>query len=238
MAQLSVPITPPMESTGDVLMTLETQDGIALQGYSFGAAKPAAGEVVFQTGMVGYPESITDPSYEGQILVITYPLVGNYGVPDRELFDEDYEPALPKYFESNKIHIAGLVVAHYTEEYSHWLAKSSLGKWLQEQGIPAIYGVDTRSLTKRLREKGSTLGRLAIQNSDYKSEEIISQSKSNPQNWKKFFNVPEFDDPNVKNLVAKVSTDKPILYTPKKPMKILNWVKMVNQLESLSLMLG
>ena len=216
MAQLSVPITPPMESTGDVLMTLETQDGIALQGYSFGAAKPAAGEVVFQTGMVGYPESITDPSYEGQILVITYPLVGNYGVPDRELLDEDYEPALPKYFESNKIHIAGLVVAHYTEEYSHWLAKSSLGKWLQEQGIPAIYGVDTRSLTKRLREKGSTLGRLAIQNSDYKSEEIISQSKSNPQNWKKFFNVPEFDDPNVKNLVAKVSTDKPILYTPKK----------------------
>ena len=189
MAQLSVPITPPMESTGDVLMTLETQDGIALQGYSFGAAKPAAGEVVFQTGMVGYPESITDPSYEGQILVITYPLVGNYGVPDRELLDEDYEPALPKYFESNKIHIAGLVVAHYTEEYSHWLAKSSLGKWLQEQGIPAIYGVDTRSLTKRLREKGSTLGRLAIQNSDYKSEEIISQSKSNPQNWKKFFNV-------------------------------------------------
>ena len=91
MAQLSVPITPPMESTGDVLMTLETQDGIALQGYSFGAAKPAAGEVVFQTGMVGYPESITDPSYEGQILVITYPLVGNYGVPDRELLDEDYD---------------------------------------------------------------------------------------------------------------------------------------------------
>ena len=78
---------------------------------------------------------------------------------------------------------------------------------------------------------------MAIQNSDYKSEEIISQSKSNPQNWKKFFNVPEFDDPNVKNLVAKVSTDKPILYTPK-PMKILNWVKMVNQLESLLLMLG
>ena len=142
-----------MESTGDVLMTLETQDGIALQGYSFGAQVPAAGEVVFQTGMVGYPESITDPSYEGQILVITYPLVGNYGVPDRELKDDDYEPALPKYFESNQIHIAGLVVAHYTEEFSHWLAKSSLGQWLKEQNIPAIYGVDTRALTKRLREK-------------------------------------------------------------------------------------
>lgn len=115
MAKLSVPISPPMESTGDRLMTLETQDGIALQGYSFGAEVPAAGEVVFQTGMVGYPESITDPSYEGQILVITYPLVGNYGVPDRKLLDDDYTPALPKYFESNRIHIAGLVVAHYTE---------------------------------------------------------------------------------------------------------------------------
>ena len=80
---LSGPITPPMESTGNKLMTLETKDGIALQGYSFGAPVTAAGEVVFQTGMVGYPESITDPSYEGQILVITFPMVGNYGVPDR-----------------------------------------------------------------------------------------------------------------------------------------------------------
>ena len=158
---LSAPITPPMkEACGDRLMTLETHDGIALQGYSFGAPVTAAGEVVFQTGMVGYPESITDPSYEGQILVITYPLVGNYGVPDRNLKDEDV-PQLPKYFELSRIHIAGLVVAHYTEEYSHWLAKSSLGQWLKEQGVPAIYGVDTRSLTKRLREKGSTLGRLA-----------------------------------------------------------------------------
>ena len=217
MAQLSVPISPPMESTGDVLMTLETQDGIALQGYSFGAQVPAAGEVVFQTGMVGYPESITDPSYEGQILVITYPLVGNYGVPDRELKDDDYEPALPKYFESNKIHIAGLVVAHYTEEFSHWLAKSSLGQWLKEQNIPAIYGVDTRALTKRLREKGSTLGRFALQKPSLKSDDIIADKSGN---WKQFFDVPEFDDPNVKNLVAKVSTKKPVLYTPKEGVKL------------------
>lgn len=203
----SGPITPPMESTGDQLMTLETQDGIALQGYSFGAPVSAAGEVVFQTGMVGYPESITDPSYEGQILVITYPLVGNYGVPDRELKDLDV-PELPRYFESSKIHIAGLVVAHYTEEYSHFLAKSSLGQWLKEQGIPAIYGVDTRSLTKRLREKGSTLGRLALQNS--KSPEAFDSKL-----WKKHFEIPEWDDPNVKNLVAKVSVKKPVLYSPK-----------------------
>ncbi|CAI5756041.1 unnamed protein product [Candida verbasci] len=210
-AKLSVPISPPMESTGDRLMTLETQDGIALQGYSFGAEVPSAGEIVFQTGMVGYPESITDPSYEGQILVITYPLVGNYGVPDRKLFDEDYEPALPKYFESNRIHIAGLVVAHYAEEYSHWLAKSSLGQWLKEQNIPAIYGVDTRALTKRLRENGSTLGRLALQHKKFKSDDIINDKSGD---WKQYFDVPEFDDPNVKNLVSKVSTKEPILYSP------------------------
>ncbi|CUM54870.1 unnamed protein product [Debaryomyces tyrocola] len=214
MAQISNPITPPMKSTGDRMMTLETQDGIALQGYSFGAPVAAAGEVVFQTGMVGYPESITDPSYEGQILVITYPLVGNYGVPDRSLKDDDV-PELPKCFESNKIHIAGLVVAHYTEEYSHFLAKSSLGQWLQEQGIPAIYGVDTRSLTKRLREKGSTLGRLALQKSSSMSSEIIETSK-----WEQHFEIPEWDDPNVKNLVAKVSTKEPVLYTPKNDVKV------------------
>lgn len=189
-------------------MTLETQDGIALQGYSFGAPVTAAGEVVFQTGMVGYPESITDPSYEGQILVITYPLVGNYGVPDRELRDEDV-PELPKYFESNRIHIAGLVVAHYTEEFSHFLAKSSLGQWLKEQNIPAIYGVDTRSLTKRLRDTGSTLGRLALQTSP--SPEAFGATT-----WRQHFEIPEWDDPNVKNLVAKVSTKEPVLYTPVK----------------------
>ncbi|WLF79192.1 Carbamoyl-phosphate synthase [Lodderomyces elongisporus] len=211
MSKVSVPISPPMESTGDRLMTLETQDGVALQGYSFGAEVPAAGEVVFQTGMVGYPESITDPSYEGQILVITYPLVGNYGVPDRELKDDDYTPALPKYFESNRIHIAGLVVAHYTEEFSHFLAKSSLGQWLKEQNIPAIYGVDTRALTKKLREKGSTLGRLALQKTGIKSDQVIADKSGN---WKQYFDVPEYDDPNVKNLVAKVSTKEPVLYTP------------------------
>ncbi|CAK7896628.1 protein Ura2p [[Candida] anglica] len=209
----SGPITPPMESTGDRLMTLETQDGVALQGYSFGAPVTAAGEVVFQTGMVGYPESITDPSYEGQILVITFPLVGNYGVPDRELRDEDV-PELPRYFESNKIHIAGLVVAHYTEEYSHFLAKSSLGQWLKEQGIPAIYGVDTRALTKRLRDTGSTLGRLALQSAEVAPAEALVAST-----WKNHFDIPEWDDPNVKNLVAKVSTKKPVLYTPANPVK-------------------
>lgn len=213
MARLSAPISPPMESTGDRLMTLETKDGNALQGYSFGAQTSAAGEVVFQTGMVGYPESITDPSYEGQILVITYPLVGNYGVPDRELKDDIVEE-LPKYFESNRIHIAGLIVAHYTEEYSHYLAKSSLGQWLQKEGIPAMYGVDTRALTKKLRNGGSTLGRIAIQAQGTNHDEVVGA-----ENWTQYFDVPEWDDPNVKNLVAHVSTKKPVLYTPKSNVK-------------------
>lgn len=200
-----------MESTGDRLMTLQTKDGLTLQGYSFGAPVTAAGEVVFQTGMVGYPESITDPSYEGQILVITYPLVGNYGVPDRNLKD-DVVKDLPKYFESNRIHIAGLVVAHYTEEYSHYLATSSLGQWLQEEGIPAIYGVDTRALTKVLRNQGSTLGRLALQ----KASVTESVGLLGVSDWESSFDVPEYDDPNVKNLVAKVSIKEPKLYTPAK----------------------
>lgn len=202
------PISPSFEQLGTKLVTLETQDGIAIQGYSFGADVAAAGELVFQTGMVGYPESITDPSYEGQILVITYPLVGNYGVPDRTLMD-DVVKSLPKYFESNRIHVAGLVVAHYTEEYSHYLAKSSLGEWLKEQGVPAIYGVDTRSLTKRLREKGSTLGRFCL-----KKDSVDVDTALADVDWKKNFKTIEWIDPNVENLVAKVSTKKPIVYDP------------------------
>ncbi|KAF2765236.1 bifunctional carbamoylphosphate synthetase/aspartate transcarbamylase [Teratosphaeria nubilosa] len=148
-------------------MALELKDGENVlrfaEGRSFGAHRSVAGEVVFSTGMVGYPESITDPSYRGQILVITFPLVGNYGVPSRE--DRDALGDLPAHFEAAQIHIAGLVVASYAgEEYSHHLAGSSLGQWLKEQNVPAVCGVDTRALTKRLREKGSTLGRLLMQN--------------------------------------------------------------------------
>ena len=109
--------------------------------------------------MVGYPEALTDPSYRGQILVLTYPLIGNYGVPDDNVRDE-YD--LPKYFESNNIHISGLVVSSYSWEHSHWAAQKSLSKWLCDNKIPGIYGVDTRALTKKLREYGSILGRLHV----------------------------------------------------------------------------
>lgn len=109
--------------------------------------------------MVGYPEALTDPSYRGQILVLTYPMVGNYGVPDESVKDEI---GLPKFFESKEIHIAGLIVSQYCWEHSHWNAQKSLAKWMAEYNVPGMYGVDTRALTKKLREMGSLLGRIEI----------------------------------------------------------------------------
>jgi carbamoyl-phosphate synthase (ammonia) len=109
--------------------------------------------------MVGYPESLTDPSYQGQILTLTSPMVGNYGVPDRTVMDEY---GLPKFFESHKIHATGLLVQNYSHHYSHWNASSSLGSWLKEEGVPGLCDIDTRMLTKKIRETGSMLGRIEI----------------------------------------------------------------------------
>ena len=133
---------------------LVLEDGSAFSGFSFGADGPAVGEVVFNTGMVGYPESFTDPSYHGQILALTYPLIGNYGVP------ADLERDLSKNYESAKIHIAGLVVSEYSAFHHHWTAERSLVDLLISQGIPGIECVDTRALTKRLRREGTMRGRI------------------------------------------------------------------------------
>lgn len=190
------------------LFCLELEDGSAYQGYSFGAPKSMAGELVFQTGMVGYPESVTDPSYRGQILVITFPLAGNYGVPSRETLD-DILRDLPAHFESNEIHIAGLVTASYSgEDYSHFLATSSLGTWLKEQGIPAMYGVDTRALTKHIREKGSMLGRMLLKKEKPEVSGVngVNGIIGGPQSmreWKPYFDTIEWVNPNEKNLVAE-----------------------------------
>ena len=117
------------------------------QGLSFGAeVNSVSGECVFQTGMVGYPESLTDPSYRGQILVLTFPLIGNYGVPSRDVVDDF---SLKKYFESNEIHITGLIIGQYSQEFSHYLAKSS-SSWFKENNIPALYGIDTRAFTEKI----------------------------------------------------------------------------------------
>ena len=165
--------------------TLTLEDGTVLIGRSFGFDKPCAGEVVFNTAMSGYPESLTDPSYSGQILVTTYPLIGNYGVPA----DSDTQ-GLSDSFESEKIHCEAIVCQDYSQDYSHWEASRSLAQWLKEQQIVGIEGIDTRALTKRLREKGSMLGKITIEGCD----DI------------------EFHDPNKENLVAKVSCKEVIEY--------------------------
>lgn len=181
-----------LESKGEIAH-LHLEDGSPpITGRSFGASTTCRGEVVFNTGMVGYPEALTDPSYRGQILVLTFPLIGNYGVPSSDVVDEY---GLPRYFESREIHIAGLVVSSYSWEHSHWAAFKSLAEWLKEHNVPGIYGVDTRALTMKIRDAGAMLGSLVV--------------KPPPQS------VPEegqFEDPNQRNLVAEVSTKKVTVY--------------------------
>lgn len=140
------------------------EDGSAFAGFSFGADCSAVGEVVFNTGMVGYPESFTDPSYSGQILALTYPLIGNYGVP------ADFEKELSHAYESAHVHIAGLVVSEYSEVHHHWSAARGLSDLLLDEGIPGIEGVDTRALTKRLRENGTMAGIITNDPSNAKIE--------------------------------------------------------------------
>ena len=134
-------------------------DGTEFCGWAFGAAGNVTGEVVFNTAMTGYPESLTDPSYAGQILVTTYPLIGNYGVPDTG----DAGNGLPLFMESGRIHAKALVVADYSERYSHWNAQESLDAWLKREGVPGITGIDTRRLTMLLREHGVMMGRIVME---------------------------------------------------------------------------
>ncbi|HAU40222.1 MAG: Carbamoylphosphate synthase small subunit, carbamoyl-phosphate synthase small subunit [Candidatus Peregrinibacteria bacterium GW2011_GWF2_43_17] len=162
--------------------SLVLEDEVILTGKSFGATTNSEGEVVFNTGMMGYPESFTDPSYRGQILTLTYPLIGNYGVPNTEL-------------ESNNIHIRGLVVSEYSTNFNHWNAEKSLDKWLKEHAIPGITGIDTRALTQKIREKGTMLG------------QIVTHAEPHPPLKFKPFKAPDSE-----NLVAEVSTKKPITY--------------------------
>ena len=170
---------------------LVLKDGSVFPGVAFGAPRPAAGEVVFTTGMVGYPEALTDPSYRGQILVFTYPSQGNYGVPHWAAVDpvpdgaQDVLPSRP--FESNRIHLSGVVCASYSEHYSHRSAAAGLGEWLVSQGVPALTGIDTRALTKTIRMHGALLGRIEMEGEP----------------------VPEFEDPNLRNLVSEVSARRP-----------------------------
>ena len=173
------------------MATLLLQDGSRWEGQSFGAERESDGEVVFSTGMTGYTESMTDPSFRGQILVATYPLIGNYGVPTEELNEWGFS----KHFESEAIHVRGLVVAQVSDTYSHHAAVSSLQNWMTHHKIPGITGIDTRALTKKLREHGVMLGR--ITQSEAGSEELVAIS-----------------DPNDVHLVSEVSCEHPVTYDP------------------------
>lgn len=203
MPMLSGLAAPHEGADAGTAVRLELKDGATYLGVGFGAHKSVAGELVFQTGMVGYPESITDPSYKGQILVVTFPLVGNYGVPSRDTRDEILSD-LPAHFEANQIHISGLVVASYSgEDYSHHLATSSLGTWLKEQGIPAMYGVDTRALTKRIRDGGSMLGKMMVKAENQTNGMVNGHIGQNEYVTAPSFEDVEWDDPNTRNLVAE-----------------------------------
>ena len=137
-------------------VTLVLQDGTKFHGKSFGYDAPVAGEVVFNTAMMGYPESLTDPSYAGQLVTLTFPLVGNYGVPPFTFGAE----GLPTFMESDHIHASAIVVSDYSEQYSHWNANESLAEWLKREQVPGITGIDTRELTKVLREHGVMMGQI------------------------------------------------------------------------------
>lgn len=139
-------------------VTLTLSDGTQFHGQSFGYDKPVAGEVVFNTAMMGYPESLTDPSYAGQILSLTFPLVGNYGVPNFSIEAN----GLATFMESNKIYASAIIVADYSEQYNHWNAKESLADWLKREQVPGITGIDTRQLTKVLREHGVMMGKITF----------------------------------------------------------------------------
>ena len=158
----------------DVILVLE--DGTKFKGKSFGYDAPVAGEVVFNTAMMGYPESLTDPSYAGQLMVLTYPLVGNYGVP-RFSFEEN---GLPTFMESDRIYASAIIVSDYSEQYSHWNANESLGDWLKREKVPGVTGIDTRQLTKVLREHGVMMGKIIF--SDY-SEYSEYSEKYDSINW-------------------------------------------------------
>ncbi|OWB58534.1 hypothetical protein B5S28_g4579 [[Candida] boidinii] len=168
--------------------TLTIRDGPVFNGYSFGADKNVSGEAVFTTSLVGYPESMTDPSYRGQIICFTQPLIGNYGVPSGTARDEFN---LLKYFESPHIQCIGIVVSDVAMEYSHWTAVESLSQWCKREGVAAITGVDTRALVSYLREQGSSLAKLSI-GETYDADEDAA-----------------FDDPGSINLVHKVTTKAP-----------------------------
>ena len=177
---------------GKAVLVLE--DGSHFFGHGFGAVGKVSGEFVFSTSMVGYPEALTDPSYKGQILTLTYPLVGNYGVPPYDL-----ELGIPRYFESESIKVTGFVIHELCKEPYHWASTKTLDEWLKDENIPGICGIDARNLTKILRVKGVMLGILQVCNDGEEPnlERLLKE-------------VETVSDPNLADLVREVTTKEPV----------------------------
>ena len=173
--------------------TLILEDKSHFEGYAFGSVNSAAGEVVFATGMVGYEQSLTDPSYTGQILTFTYPLIGNWGAPEK------------KYWESEKIQVAAVIISDLATKPNHHLMQKTLDSWLKEEDVPGIFGIDTRKLTQKLRDRGVMLGKIIMDNKDI-----------------------GFRDPNSENLVAKVSPTKHSVHTPFKGNSLKGKIGLLN----------
>jgi carbamoyl-phosphate synthase small subunit len=174
------------------------EDGSVFDGVGFGYPSEITGEVVFNTGMVGYTETLTDPSYRGQILCMTYPLVGNYGVPSFDVKDE-YE--LPKFFESDRMQVRALLVHDLSDIASHWSCIKTLDQWLHEEKLPGIFGIDTRALTKKLRVNGVMMGAVVV------SKDDIDDSR-----LKKALTSAKYEG---LNFMPEVSTEKPQEYGDK-----------------------
>ena len=190
-------MVPEQSSSKNKKAVLLLEDGTFFVGKGFGAPAKTTGEVVFSTSMVGYPEALTDPSYKGQILTLTYPLVGNYGVPPYDL-----NFGLPLYFESDRIQVQGLVIHELCHEPYHWASTRTLDKWLLDEGVPGIYGVDTRRLTKKLRMHGVMLGILQVceAGEEPNLDNLLKEAKRG---------IP---DPNLTDLVKEVSVKAPVHY--------------------------
>ena len=179
------------EKNGKLILS----DGTIFDGMGFGFSTTSVGEIVFNTGMVGYTETLTDPSYSGQILTLTYPLVGNYGVPDPDLQNDD---GVSKYFESSKIQARGLVVHELSLTASHWNLSMTLDEWMNNEKIPGISGIDTRELTKKLRQSGVMMAAICVSDSEVNVDEVMKQLKG----------ATNYNDENFMNTVSTKTSEK------------------------------
>lgn len=184
---------------------LVLEDGSVFKGIGFGFPSRIVGEVVFNTGMVGYTEALTDPSYRGQILCLTYPLVGNYGVPSYNIMDD---LGLPKHFEAEHIQPKGLAIHELSPLASHWAMERTLDQWLYDEKIPGIHGIDTRELTKRIRVKGVMMGAMEVSKTDVREVSLFKELKESER----------YDDTH---FVKEVSTKSPQTYGEGKECVVL-----------------